>query len=236
MARKKEASGPSRRQQMMQAYRMTKKSDPRIGLWMLLAFLLGAAVGFVVFWLLPGAGGIIGQVASIVGGLLLGGLLALLVLGRRAQRAMYSQMEGQHGAAGGALQMLRKGWNVEQAVAVNKQQDVVHRVVGPPGVVLVGEGKSTRIQQLISSERRKHERVLAETPVHELQVGNEEGQVPLRKLVRRLQKMKRQVKPPEITDILQRLKALDAQRSAVGMPKGPVPTNMKGMRQHMRGR
>ena len=39
-----------------------------------------------------------------------------------------------------------------------------------------------------------------------------------------------------MTDVLARLKALDANRSNIPMPKGPVPTRMKGMRGNMRGR
>jgi hypothetical protein len=112
----------------------------------------------------------------------------------------------------------------------------VHRVVGPPGIVLVGEGNPHRLRQLMTSERRKHERVAAEVPIHEIICGREEGQVPLPKLARRIQKLGRQVKPAEMTDILNRLKALDAQRSAIPLPKGPIPTNMKGMRGNMRGR
>ena len=36
----------------------------------------------------------------------------------------------------------------------------------------------------MASERRKHERVAAETPIHEVVCGNGEGEVPLPKLVR----------------------------------------------------
>jgi len=46
----------------------------------------------------------------------------------------------------------------------------------------------------------------------------------------------RDAQPAEITDILARLKAIDASRPVVPMPKGPVPTSMKGMRGQMRGR
>jgi hypothetical protein len=92
------------------------------------------------------------------------------------------------------------------------------------------------VRQLLTSERRKHERVASETPIHEVVVGDGEGQVPLAKLVRHVQKLGRQVKPAELTDVLARLKALDANRSAIPMPKGPVPTSMKGMRGNMRGR
>jgi hypothetical protein len=132
--------------------------------------------------------------------------------------------------------MLRRGWTTEPAVAFNKQQDVVHRVVGPPGIVLVGEGNPNRLRPLLTSERKRHERVLYEIPVTEVIVGDGEGQVPLPKLVRHVTKLGRKVKPAEITDLLNRLKAIDASRGKVPMPKGPVPTSMKGMRGNLRGR
>ena len=72
--------------------------------------------------------------------------------------------------------------------------------------------------------------------MHEIIVGNGEGQVPLAKLSRHIQKMKRQVQPAEITDILARLKAIDASRPASRCPRARCPTSMKGMRGNMRGR
>jgi len=226
----------SRRAQLAQTYRMTKVSDPRVGLWTFGAFLLGAVVGFAVLWFLPGDGWL-SLVLSIVSALLLGVMLALILFGRRAQRAAYDQMEGQPGAAAGALRMLRRGWKVEPAVGFTKQQDVVHRVVGPPGIVLVGEGTShSRVKQLLATERRKHERVAYGVPIHEVVMGRGDGEVPLPKLVRHVTKLGRAVKPAEITDVLQRLKALDSQRGKMPLPKGPMPTSMKGMRSQQRGR
>ncbi|QIG43610.1 DUF4191 domain-containing protein [Nocardioides anomalus] len=233
---KAEPEKTGRIQQFRDTYRLSKKTDPRIGLWILGAFLLVGALGFVVFYFLLPSGGVIGLVLAIVGALLFGSLAALIVFGRRAQRSAYTQMEGQPGAAAAALRMLRRGWKTEPAVAFNRQQDVVHRVVGPPGIVLIGEGNPNRLRQLMSTERRKHERVVADTPIHELISGNGPGEVPLPKLVRHVQKLGREVKPAEMTDILNRLKALDAQRSAIPLPKGPVPTSMKGMRGNLRGR
>ena len=226
----------SRRQQFAQTYQMAKKSDPAIGRFILGAGLLGLVVGFLVFWLVVGRGSTLGLVLSVIGALMVGVLAGLVVFSRRAQRAVYGQMEGQAGAAAGALRLLKRGWHVDNAVAFTKQQDIVHRVVGPPGIVLVGEGNPGRLRALIASERRRHERVAVDTPVHEIVVGNGEGQVSLAKLARHVQKMKRQVQPAEITDILARLKAIDASRPVVPMPKGPVPTSMKGMRGQMRGR
>ncbi len=225
----------SRRAQFVETYRMAKKSDPRLNAWILGSLLVGAVIGFVVFWILPGEG-VLGLVLSIIGALLVGTMLAMIVFGRRAQRAAYAQMEGQPGAAAAALRMLRRGWRSDPVIAFTKQQDVVHRVIGPPGIVLVGEGNPHRLRQLMTAERRKHERVASETPIHEVVCGNGEGQVPLPKLVKHGQKLGRSVKPAEMTDILNRLKALDANRSNIPLPKGPVPTSMKGMRGQMRGR
>jgi len=231
------ASTPSsRRAQITQTYQMAKRSDPRLGLILLGTFLVGAALGFGLMWLLPGDGAL-SWIISVVGALLIGILLVLLVFGRRAQKAAYTQMEGQPAAAAGALQMLRRGWKVDPVVGFNKQQDVVHRVVGPPGIVLVGEGASqSRVKQLMVIERKKHERVAYGVPIHEIIAGRGEGEVPLPKLVRHVQKLGRSVKPAEMTDILQRLKALDAQRGKLPLPKGPIPTSMKGMRSQQRGR
>lgn len=229
------ASAPekmSRRAQLAQTYRMAKTSDPRIMLWCLGAFLVGFAVGFALFYFLPGPG----IVWGILGGVLFGLLAAMILFGRRAQRAAFNQWEGQPGAAAAALGLLRRGWKVEPSVAFTKQQDVVHRVVGPPGIVLVGEGQSSRLRQLLVNERRKHERVAAETPIHEVVCGRGEGEVPLPKLVKHVTKLGKNLKPAEMTDLLYRLKALEVNRSNIPLPKGPVPTSMKGHRGQMRGR
>ena len=240
MARKKDKSSDdpakmSRRRQIVETFKMTRETDKVLVWWMLGAFLVVGAVGFLIFWVLPGSG-TFALVISIVGGILFGALAAMIVFSRRAQRAAYNRLSGQVGAAARALTMLRRGWKLDEMIGFNKQQDLVHRVVGPPGIVLVGEGNPNRMKQLMLSERRRHERVAADTPIHEIVVGDGEGQVPLSKLVRHIQKLGRKIKPAQMTDVLQRLKALDAQRGKMPIPKGPVPTSMKGMRSQMRGR
>ncbi|MCM0619532.1 DUF4191 domain-containing protein [Nocardioides bruguierae] len=221
--------------QFIETYKVTKRNDPLIGLWLLLGFVVGGAIGFGLFWLLPGSG-VLDWIFGVLGGLIFGILTALIIFSRRAQTSAYAQMEGQVGAAAAALTMLRKGWVTTPAVGFTKQQDVVHRVVGPPGIVLVGEGNPSRLKALLANERKKHERVAYEVPVEEIVVGREAGQTPLPKLVGVLQKKKRALKPAEMTAVLNRLKALDASRPAVPMPRGPVPTSMKGVRGNMRGR
>jgi hypothetical protein len=144
--------------QMRQAYKITKRTDKNIGLILLLWLLLvgGVVAVAALFFVGTGTFGII--MASLFG--LLSGLLAvLIVFGRRAERAAYSQVEGQPGAAAGALQMLKRGWNVKPAIAFTKNQDVVHRVVGRPGIILVGEGNPNRVRGLLGAERKKHLRI-----------------------------------------------------------------------------
>jgi hypothetical protein len=234
MARKDKSAKPAKNGRMKQiaaSYRMTKKSDPRIGLILLATFLVTAVVVFAVLTVIPGH-----WILDLLGAVLLGVLVALIIFGRRAQAAGFAQIEGQPGAAAAALGMLRRGWKLDPAVGFNRNQDVVHRVVGPPGIVLVGEGNPNRLRPLLTSERRRHERVVSEVPIHEVVVGDGEGAVPLNKVVKHVTKLGRKVKPAELTDVLARLRAIDANRSNIPLPKGPIPTSMKGARQNMRGR
>ena len=212
---------------------MTKQSDPRIGLILLGTFVLAALFGFALMLLLFRNGSLL---FPIVFGVLVGTLGVLIVFGRRAQSAAISQIEGKPGAAAASLGMLKRGWKTEPAIAITKQQDIVTRVVGPPGIVLIGEGNPNRLRPLLNSERRKHERVASETPIHELVIGHDPNQVPLARLNKYMTKLPKALKPAQMTDVLQRIKALDANRSNIPMPKGPVPTSMKGMRGNMRGR
>ena len=232
MAKKDKSSATQgRMKQIVASYRMTKESDSKIGLILLGVFLLAGLIGFGLFFLVPG-----GWYFDLVGGVMFGVLAVLIVFGRRAQKAAFSQIEGKPGAAAAALGMLRRGWKVDPAISFNKNQDVVHRVVGPPGIVLVGEGNPNRLKTLLSNERRKHERVASEVKIHEILAGNGEGAVPVSKLARHVTKLGRNLKPAEMTDVLARIKALDANRSNIPIPKGPVQTSMKGQRQNMRGR
>jgi uncharacterized integral membrane protein len=230
-------SSMSRRQQMVETYKLTKQSDPKIGLLLCAIFVVVAAVAGVIFWFLPGEG-IFSWIFTIVGALLAGLLAAMVVFSRRAQKVMYSRLEGQIGGGYAALTMLRRGWTVTQAVGVEpRSQTLVHRVVGPPGVVLVGEGNSpSKVRSLLASTKRTHARVLSDVPITTVVAGNGEDEVPLPQLTKHVTKLGHNVAGPEITDILNRLKAVDATRGAMPIPKGPVPTSMKGMRGNLRGR
>lgn len=224
-------------QQFTQAYRYASQTDKWLGLWTAGAFVVGAALGVLAFWLLPPRDlNVFKIIVIVLGAFAIGGLAAIVVFSRRAEKAAFQQMEGKPGSAIAALSVLKRGWRTDQMVAVNKNSDLVHRVIGPPGIVLIGEGNPHRLRPLLTQERRKHERVDSEVPVHEIVVGNDEGQVPLRQLSKTVRKLPKAIKPAKMTDVINRLKAIDAARPKVPMPKGPVPTSMKGLRGNLRGR
>jgi hypothetical protein len=231
MARTKNEDGEKKQgrlSQIKQTYQITKKADPRISLILLGAFLVPfailLAVGFLIghpLWL-----GFLG----FFGGL----TLAAWVFGRRAERAVYGQIEGEPGAAAASLNLLRRGWTVTPAVAINKQQDLVHRVVGRSGVVLVGEGNSGRVANLLSQEKRKVARVAPDAAIYEIVAGNGDGQVPLRKLPRAVTKLPKSLTPAQVNELNHRLRALQAQQGQLPLPKGPLPRSTKQARS-MRG-
>ncbi|MGI8887728.1 MAG: DUF4191 domain-containing protein [Nocardioidaceae bacterium] len=218
---------------LIQAYKITKQNDKHIGLICLAWFLgVGLVVFGLVWWALPGVGALI---AAIIVAIPAGVLAALVVFGRRAEKAAYAQLEGQPGAGAAALGVLRRGWQVQTAVAVTKNQDLVHRVIGRPGVILIGEGNSSRVRHLLGVEKKKHARVVGEVPIYDIVVGDEEGAVPIKKLARHVTKLPNSIAAAEVTDLRQRLKALDAMRPQLPIPKGPMPTSSKQARQSTRG-
>ncbi|HTT51704.1 MAG TPA: DUF4191 domain-containing protein [Streptosporangiaceae bacterium] len=153
-------------------------------------------------------------------GVLAGVAAAMILFGRFAQSAQYAAVEGKPGAAAAILQSMRGGWTVSPAVAANRNMDVVHRAVGKPGVVLVGEGSPTRLPGLLAAEKKRISRVAYETPIYDFQVGNEEGQVPISKLQRKIMRLPRNLRGSEVSELNYRLKALP---QSLQMPKGPMP-------------
>lgn len=221
MARKEDSENPGRLKQIALTYKMTRRADRMIG-WIL------AGVGLVTFGVLLAVGFAIGHpvYAGILGAVL--GLLAMaIVFGRRAERAAFGQMEGQPGAAAAVLENIGRGWTVTPAVAMNRSQDVVHRAVGRAGIVLVGEGNPNRLRSLLASEKKRMARVVSDVPVHDFIVGDDDGQVPLKKLRTKLLKLQRVLAGGQVTQVNDRLRAMGDLMSNMPIPKGPMP---KGMR------
>ena len=191
---------------------------------MAMPIIIGSAVGIIVVCVLVGL--FTGLAAFLIPlGVLLGLLAATILFGRFAQRAQYSMIEGQPGAAAAVLQGMRGNWTVTPAVTANRNLDVVHRAVGRPGVVLVGEGAPGRVSALIAAEKKKTARVAHDVPIFDFQVGNEEGQIPVSQLQRKIMRLPKNLRPTAVSDLNYRLKAL---QPTMQMPKGPLP---KGARQ-----
>ncbi len=207
-------AGLGRIQQLRMAAGMVRKANP----WALPIVAL-IAVGVIAVFVIVGlVTGLVVLLAPL--GVLAGLMGAMIAFGRYAQSAQYAAIEGQPGAAAAILQSMRGGWTVTPAVAANRNLDVVHRAVGKPGVVLVGEGSPNRLPGLLAAEKKRISRVAYETPIYDFQVGNEEGQVPIRKLQRRIMRLPRNLKGPEVSELNYRLKALPQSLQA---PKGPMP-------------
>lgn len=216
--------------QLWEVFQMTREAQPSITWWLLGAFfgilalglVIGLAVGHPVYVTLLSL-----PVALIV---------VMLLLSRRAERAAYSRIEGTPGASASALGTIRRGWNIEeQPVAIDpRTQDVVFRAVGRPGVVLIGEGPSHRVKRLLEGERRKVARVAPNVTVHLVEVGRDEGQTPLPKLVRSIQKLKPSLTKAEVAAVSKRLRALQSSRPPI--PKGVDPMRARPDRKGMRGR
>jgi len=212
---------PGRLKQIVLTYKMTRRADPKVG-WIL------AGVGLGVFAVLLAVGFVLGHPVYLgILGFVLGLLAVAIIFGRRAERSAFGQMEGQPGAAAAVLENIGRGWTVTPAVAMNRSQDVVHRAVGKPGVVLVGEGNPNRLRSLLASEKKRMARVVSDVPVHDFIVGDGEGQVPLKKLRTTLMKLPRTLQGSQVTQVNDRLRALGDLMSNMPVPKGPMP---KGMR------
>jgi hypothetical protein len=206
-----------------QNWKMTSQAYPTLPLEVIGLLLgVGAAVAIPV-------GLLINWLTGILIGIPTGLLAATFWFSRRAVRAAYKRIEGQPGAAAAVLESMR-GWAVTPAVAVSKNQDMISRVVGKPGVILVGEGPASRISHMLANERKKTARWVPEIPIYEIQVGDDEGQITLLKLQRSIQKLPRSLRGGEITEVRRRLEALGNARNSMPVPKGPIPTSPRQVR------
>jgi hypothetical protein len=206
-----------RAKQIKMAFTLTRQNDPRLVLVLASAFLgpllvfvlLGVALHHPIYF------GVIGLLFALVA--------VVAVFGRRMQKMQYAQVEGQPGAAAAVLQTVRGNWRVTPAVGFTREQDLVHRVIGLPGVVLVGEGSPSRTRGLITTEKKKLARFLGDTPVYDVMVGDGEGQIALKDLQRHLMKLPRNIKPALVNELDRKLKAMSP---ALPIPKGPMPTRV----------
>jgi len=200
---------------------VVSRANPR-ALPIVAAIGLGTVAVFVVLGLVLGSLPFI--IMLSVFGVLFGLLAAMIAFGRFAQSAQFKAIEGQPGAAAAVLENMRGNWTVTPAVAANRNMDVVHRAVGRPGVILIGEGSPNGLSSLLAAEKKKVARVAYEVPIFDYIIGDGEGQIQISKLQRKVMRLPRNLKPAAVSDLNHRLKALSPTLQA---PKGPIPRNIR---------
>lgn len=217
--REKRAAGKAKRGQLFEAFKMQRKEDKALIPWMLGSLLVITGVVFGIGWIIGT------QWAMLPLGLVLGALAAMIIFGRRVQRTVYAKADGQPGAAAWALENMRGKWRVTPTVAATTQLDAVHRVLGGPGVILVAEGVPHRVKTLLAQEKKRVSRLVGDTPIYDVTIGNDDGQVTLKKLQGYLMKLPRNLKPGQVDALEAKLAALGSRGAA--MPKGPMPAGAK---------
>jgi len=220
-AKEKKIKTP-RFQTFRDAYSVTKQVKPWIAPALLAIFVITLAVGV-------GIGIAVGHPVYLAFIFLPLSLLTTLIFFTRvAGRAAYSSIEGQIGAGASVLMSIRKGWTTTPAVAVSRNQDMVHRSVGRAGIVLTGEGATNTVRQLLQDEHKKTERFAPRVPIIEVMVGDSQGQVALRKLQKHLQKLPKKLSAHQMREVRARLKAVGG--LSMPIPKGPMPTRAPKIR------
>jgi hypothetical protein len=200
------------------AYSVTKSVKPWIGLVLIATFLVVLAIGITLGFVFdhPVYGGFVTIPVAV--------LAAMFLFTRVAGSAAYANIEGQIGAGASVLMAIRKGWTTTPAVAVNRQQDMVHRSVGRAGIVLTGEG-GFAVRQMIQDEKKKAERFAPGVPITEVIVGDGDGQISIRKLQKHVTKLPKKLSAHQMREVRARLKAVGG--LSMPIPKGPMPKGIK---------
>lgn len=220
----RKAASKERRSQLWQAFQIQRKEDKRLLPYMIGAFVLIVAAAVTAGIL---SGSTFTMVTLIPLSIVLGALVAFIIFGRRAQKSVYTKAEGQTGAAAWALENLRGKWRVTPGIAATGHFDAVHRVIGRPGVIFVAEGSAARVKPLLAQEKKRTARLIGDTPIYDVIVGNGEGEVPLSKLERHLTKLPANITVKQMDSLESRLAALGSRMGPAAMPKGPLPGNAK---------
>lgn len=214
--------------QLRESYRLTREADPQLPLVLAGGFLAPVVVSLLLAWLVGP------WWLWLFMGIMAGLVLAMFLFTRRVKASVVKRYEGQPGSAAVALQMLPKEYHSTPSLNGTRQFDVVHRVVGPAGLILIGEGDPNRLKQLLATEIKRHEQTAYGVKVQTIQMGDAAGQVPLAKLADHIRKMPRTMDAAKVDDVTKRLRAMDAVRSRIPVPKGPLP--QQASRRAMRGR
>jgi len=215
---------------MWQVLQMTRRYDSLVVWYLALAVVAPIGISIILAILLTG-GDPVFFIVWIVAGVLGAVLLALIVLGRRAERAAYGQIAGQPGAVGAVLKSsLRRSWTAsEMPITVSpKTQDAVYRAVGKGGVVLIGEGPKSRTQRMLDDEKKSVARIVPNVPISYIFVGPDADSTPLHKIPSKLAGFKSALRKPEVHAVNNRLNSLG--KNGLPIPKGVDPFKVRSSR------
>jgi hypothetical protein len=200
------------------AYKLVRKESPAGIIYSILIFVVVLIAG-IAFGKSIGHPIYLGLIS-----LPLAFLIAFFLFTRFANTAAFASIEGQLGAGASVLMSIRRGFVTTPAVNVSRNQDMVHRVSGKAGIILVGEG-SQAVRSLLQDERKKMERFLSGVPITEVIVGDNAGQVSIRKLQKHLKKLPKKLNTAQLREVRARLRSVGGLN--IPMPKGPMPTNVR---------
>ena len=211
-----------------EAYKITKRSYPWVGWALLGTAALGLLFGIVLTIVLGGF-------FWIVFGVMLAFILPMITLVRLVRRASYGQIDGMPGAVSAVLDNIGRGWNVTtEPVRFNaRTQDLLFRAVGRAGIVLITEGPTQRVRNLVAEEKRALKRVAPNTPIHVINVGNDDDQTKLMALEKEMRKFPKAITNQEVAALSNRLDALNS--TALPIPKGIDPAKARANRRALRG-
>lgn len=240
MARTGSTSAPDapkkqgRLKQFAAVYKMTAQYDKPAPLWVFGSALLVLLVSVGLTFLLTES--LFSRILGVVTGVMAALLVGIAVLTRRADRALFAQVEGRQGATALVMQQLRRGWvtSEEPVGADPRTGDLVFRAIGRPGIVLMVEGQLPRALRLGEAEKKRHSRVASGVPVHVLYIGSGPDQTPLRKASRRVMRLPRTLTNAEVSAVTKRMQALGGLKAPV--PKGIDPFRARADRRAMKGR
>lgn len=226
MAKKDKSKNPGRIRQLWRVYKITAKQDKNAVWVAALAFLASIAAGLLLSIFTSGGNPFLAT-AWIISSVITGILLAMIVMSRRAERMAFLQIEGQAGAVGAVLDsQIRRSWRASsRPIAVApKTMDAVYRMIGRPGVVLIGEGSSSRLRQMLDDEQRKIQRAAPGVPVTKVTVTVDDSGTRLHLLLKTVYKLEKKLTKAEVTAVSNRLESLGG---SLPIPKGIDPVRFR---------
>jgi hypothetical protein len=98
-------------------------------------------------------------------------------------------------------------------------------MIGKPGVVLIGEGQSPRVSQMLQDEARKIQRIAPGVTIHQLKVTMDDSGVRIYNLLKTVYGLKKSLSRAEVTAVANRVESLGG--FSMPIPKGIDPLRVR---------